>query len=61
MDLVYKGGPTHCVRNALGGWLKSAFDPIYGGYGGFKCFVSSVGCRSCFGSRNSSREQRAAL
>jgi hypothetical protein len=22
---------THCVRNALGGWLKSVFNPIYGG------------------------------
>jgi hypothetical protein len=31
MDLVYKGGPTHCVQNALGGWLKSAFNPTYTG------------------------------
>jgi hypothetical protein len=30
MDLVYEGGPTHCVRNALGGWLKSAFKPPMG-------------------------------
>jgi hypothetical protein len=32
MDLVYKGRLTHCVRNALGGWLKCAQIPTYGGY-----------------------------
>jgi hypothetical protein len=31
MGLVYKGGPAHCVQNALGGWLKSAFKATYGG------------------------------